>query len=98
MKREHLPLGSLPAWLKLNGIDANGVAFQQLGSSESGADKGNALVATENKSSDESDASPEVLLRVPSELVLSLDTVHDYSKSDHHLGEVLEAVGHFGRV
>ncbi|KAJ5676915.1 uncharacterized protein N7477_002548 [Penicillium maclennaniae] len=98
MKREHLPLGSLPAWLKLNGIDANGVAFQQLGSNESGADRGNALVAMEKISSDGSDTSPVVLLRVPSELVLSLETVHDYSESDHHLRDVLEAVGDFGRT
>lgn len=98
MKRGYLPLGSLPAWIKLNGIESNGVTFQQLGSSESGADKGNALVAIENKFSSESDVSPEILLRVPSDLVLSLETVHDYSKSDHHLREVLEAVGDFGRV
>ena len=98
MKREYLPLGSLPAWLRLNGIDTNGVAFERLGSSESGADKGNALVATENKSSSDSDAVPEVLFRIPGDLVLSLETVHDYSKSDQDLREVLEAVGDFGRV
>lgn len=98
MKREYLPLGSLPTWLRLNGINADGVAIQQLGSSESGADKGNALVATENKSSSERDVSPAVLLQVPSDLVLSLQTVHDYSKSDRDLREVLEAVGEFGMV
>jgi len=98
MKREHLPLGSLPAWLRLNGIEANGVAFQQLGSSESGVDKGNALVGTENKSSTSGDIQPEVLLLVPSDLILSLETVDDYSKSDRDLREVLEAVGDFGRV
>lgn len=92
MKREYLPLGSLPTWLRLNGINADGVAIQQLGSSESGADKGNAIVATEKKS------SSDILLQVPSDLVLSLQTVHDYSKSDRDLKEVLEAVGEFGMV
>lgn len=98
MKPEYLPLGSLSAWLRLNGIVANGVAFQQLGSSESGIDKGNAIVATADKQSNDSDVQPQVLLQVPSDLILSLETVHDYSKSDRHLREVLEAVGDFGRV
>lgn len=98
MKREYLPLGSLPAWLRLNGVVSNGIAIQQLGSSESGTDKGNAIVATAEKTSQESDEQPQVLLRVPSDLVLSLDAVHDYSKSDRELREVLEAVDDFGRV
>lgn len=98
MKRDYLPLGSLPAWLRLNGVVANGIAFQQLGSSESGTDKGNAIVATSEKKSNERDAQLQVLLHVPSDLILSLDTVHDYSKSDRELREVLEAVDDFGRV
>lgn len=98
MKRDYLPLSSLPAWLRLNGVVANGIAFQQLGSSESGTDKGNAIVATSETTSNERDVQPQVLLDVPSDLVLSLDTVHDYSKSDRELREVLEAVDEFGRV
>lgn len=98
MKREYLPLGSLSAWLRLNGVVSNGIAIHQLGSSESGTDKGNAIVATAEKTSHESDAQPQVLLQIPSDLVLSLDTVHDYAKSDRELREVLEAVDDFGRV
>ncbi|KAJ5682536.1 hypothetical protein N7462_005701 [Penicillium macrosclerotiorum] len=98
MRREYLPLGSLPAWLRLNGVTTNGVAVQGIGSPGKETDKGNSIVATDVKTSKESDTSPEVLLRVPSDLVLSLDTVHDHSKSDRHLHDVLEAVGDFGRT
>lgn len=56
------------------------------------------MLATAEKTSNESDAQPQVLLQVPSDLVLSLDTVHDYSKSDRQLREVLEAVDDFGWV
>ncbi|KAJ5578337.1 uncharacterized protein N7459_007301 [Penicillium hispanicum] len=98
MKREYLPLESLPAWLRLNGISSNGVAFQRFGSADNATDKGSAIVATQDKCSKESDALPEVLLQIPSDLLLSLDTVLDYSKSDQNLREVLEAVGEFGRT
>lgn len=98
MKREYLPLGSLPAWLRLNGAVFNGIAFQQLSTNESRTEKGNAIVATAEKTSNESDAQPQILLKVPLDLTLSLDTVHDYSKSDRELREVLDAVEDFGRV
>jgi hypothetical protein len=98
MKREYLPIETLPAWQCLNGIVAKGVAFQKLGSSEYGTDKGSAIVATEAKSSDENDTTPEILLQIPSDLVLSLEAVHNYAKSDRYLRDVLEAIGDFGRV
>ncbi|KAJ5167078.1 uncharacterized protein N7482_005859, partial [Penicillium canariense] len=96
MKRESFPTDSLPAWLRLNGVDANGVAFQNLQTTEGDADKGNTIVATEARSSKDSDAEPEILLRVPYDLVLSLEAVHGYAKSDRHLHEVLDAVDEFG--
>lgn len=98
MKREYLPLGSLPAWLKLNGAVFNGIAFEQLTTSESRTEKGNAIIATTEKISNESDSQPQILLQVPLDLTLSFDTVHDYSKSDRELREVLDAVEDFGRV
>ncbi|KAJ5301310.1 hypothetical protein PENANT_c023G10356 [Penicillium antarcticum] len=98
MRREYLPIETLPAWQCLNGIVAKGVAFQKLGSSEYGTDKGSAIVATEAKSSDENDATPEILLQIPSDLVLSLETVHNYAKSDRYLHDVLEAIDDFGRT
>lgn len=97
MKREYLPLGALLAWLRLNGIVANGVAVQRVGSAESETDKGNAILATaDNPNKDPDDQ--QTLLQIPRDLVLSLESVHDYSKSDRDLREVLEAVGDFGRV
>jgi uncharacterized membrane protein YidH (DUF202 family) len=98
MKREYLPIEALPAWQRLNGIVATGVAFQKLGSDEHGADKGSAIVATEAKSSSENDAIPQILLQIPADLVLSLETVHNHAKSDRYLRDVLEAIGDFGRV
>ncbi|KAJ5291244.1 hypothetical protein N7478_000495, partial [Penicillium angulare] len=98
MKREYLPLDSLPAWLKLNGIVTKDVAVQKVGSDESDIDKGNAIVATATRSNDCPVAPPQVLLQIPRDLVLSLETVQDYSKSDADLREVLQAAGEFGRT
>lgn len=98
MKREYYPTDSLSAWLRLNGVTENGVAFQNVSSVDDGLDKGTSIVATEARTSMESDTEPEILFRVPSELVLSLEAVHGYAKSDQHLREVLEAVGGFGTV
>lgn len=96
MKREYLPVETLPAWAKLNGISLAGVAFGRL-QAEDGTDKGCAIVATEEKIN-ESESNPEILLKMPSDLVLSLETVHNYAKADGYLREVLEAAGDFGRV
>lgn len=97
MQRDYLPLNSFLAWLRLNGIATNGVAVQRLGSAESETDKGNAILATADNSNNDPD-DQQVLLQIPRDLVLSLESVHDYSKSDRDLREVLEAVGDFGRV
>ncbi|KAJ5753149.1 hypothetical protein N7520_010066 [Penicillium odoratum] len=88
MRREYLPLDSLLAWLRLNGIVTNGVAVQRLETVESDTDKGNAIIATADSkhSTDE-----QVLLQIPRDLVLSLESVHDYFKSDRDLRDVLEA-------
>lgn len=98
MRREYLPIEALPVWQRLNGIVATGIEFQKLGFGEHGADKGSAIVATEAKSSSDNDLKPEILLRIPNTLVLSLEAVQNHAKSDHHLRDVLGAVGDFGRV
>ena len=98
MKREYLPLNSLPAWAKLNGVVSKGITFRTLGSAESSTDKGNAITATVDMSNNDTDTAAEALLCIPRDLILSLETVHDYSKSDRDLREVLEAIGDFGRV
>ncbi|KAE8373269.1 hypothetical protein BDV26DRAFT_71365 [Aspergillus bertholletiae] len=100
MKREYLPVETLPAWTKLNGISVDGVTFCKL-RTEDGIDKGCAIVATEEKCSEGSEtgeADAEPLLRVPSDLILSLRLVEAHAKSDRYLREVLDAVGDFGRT
>ena len=92
MKRDSLPIESLPAWVRFNGIKANGVAFQNLVSP-----RGTGIVASQDQMSDY-ETAPPILLEIPSDLILSLETVHNYAKSDRYLREVLEAVGDFGRV
>ena len=39
-----------------------------------------------------------ILLRVPKDLILSLDNVWLSAKSDHHLQEILDVCGEFARV
>ncbi|KAJ5511778.1 hypothetical protein N7453_003881 [Penicillium expansum] len=98
MKREYIPIESLPAWQRLNGIVFQGIAVHKIGSDQHGADKGSALIATEAQTSSENDAKPKILLRIPSELILSLETVHNHAKTDRYLRDVLEAIGDFGRT
>lgn len=106
--REVLPIGALPAWVKLNGVSFRGVEVKQLQAAD-GTDKGSAVVATCAKFADssfpnaemgreEQDAQPEVLMVVPKDLILSLDLVQTCAKSDRYLREVLDAVGEFGKV
>ncbi|KAE8391022.1 hypothetical protein ETB97_001587 [Aspergillus alliaceus] len=100
MKREYLPIETLPSWTRLNGVSVDGVSFCKL-RTDDGIDKGCAIVATaemSNKSSDIEGAGLETLLRVPSDMILSHRLVEDHAKSDRYLREVLEAVGDFGRT
>ena len=100
MKREYLPIETLSAWTRLNGISIDGVTFRKL-RTEEGIDKGCAIVATGekgNQSSETGESDAEALLRVPSDLILSLRLVENHAKSDRYLREVLDAVGDFGRV
>lgn len=95
MRREDLPIDALPAWAKLNAVSLTGVTFHRLQTDD--GDKGCAVVATEDRGESNESAS-EVLVSIPSDLVLSLESVRNYAKSDRYLREVLEAVGEFGRV
>lgn len=82
------PLRYLPAWAELNGIRFNGVAVSTMPKG-----KGTGLIATTEISKPE-----EVLMTVPQALILSLENVWLFAKSDQHLREVLEAVGEYSRV
>ncbi|KAK1146523.1 hypothetical protein N8T08_002953 [Aspergillus melleus] len=103
MKREYLPLDTLPSWVRLNGITTDGVAFRKLAptTDDDGADKGTAIVATEermNASEEGGGVTGDILLSVPSDMVLSLQMVETHAKTDRYLREVLDAVGEFGRT
>lgn len=82
------PLGYFPAWANLNGVRFNGVAV-----SKTQTGKGTGLIASAEIS------QPDVvLMKVPQTLILSLENVWIFAKSDRHLREVLEAVGEYSRV
>ncbi len=86
MHRDYLPVDDLTPWARINNIEFIGVEIRT-------GHRGSGVVTTVEKS--ESDA---LLLTVPQELVLSLDNVWIYAKSDRHLLQVLEALGAYSRV
>ncbi|KAL6235966.1 hypothetical protein BDW75DRAFT_126310 [Aspergillus navahoensis] len=98
MKRETLSIAALIPFACLYGVDLRGVTFRKL-RAEDGTDKGGAIVATESKQlGNEELSEDDVLLKVPSDMILSLETVQERSKYDRHLHEVLQAVGDFGKT
>ncbi|WEW56812.1 hypothetical protein PRK78_002267 [Emydomyces testavorans] len=102
MKRRFLPIEALSTWAKLNGVSFDGVEIKHL-QTEDGVDKGSAVVATRNRVAKDfalqsEEAGPEILMRVPADLVITLDLVETYAKSDRYLREVLNAVGEFGKT
>ncbi|KAL4806663.1 hypothetical protein BDV18DRAFT_118554 [Aspergillus unguis] len=96
MKRASLPMDALIPFARLYNVSLRGVTFQKL-RAENGTDKGGAIVATDDRKSESGDSEEnEVLLKVPSDMILSLETVQERAKYDQHLRQVLEAVGDFG--
>lgn len=94
LNRLFLPIEALPAWARLNGIKFNDIEFQKL-------KFGSGIVAKADKeysSAQEAEGEPEILMTVPPDMVLSLDLVHEFAKSDPYLKAVLEASGDFGWV
>ena len=89
MRRHCLPIEHLRAWATLNDVKFNDTCVERI-TNPDGQHKGAGLFAARDFET--------FLLSVPHELVLSVDLVHDYAKSDGHLRDVLEAVGEFGRV
>ena len=89
MKRESLPLEQLGIWAKLNGVNLDNAIVQHI-SDPDGPDKGLGIVA--HHVIETTPHYPAVVLSVPRELVLSVDLVHEFAKSDHDLRGVLEAV------
>lgn len=87
MRREVLPAERLAPWARLNNVDLNGVEISSLDNS-----RGSGIIATW-----ESD-NGAILINVPRDLVISLENVWIYARSDKHLLQVLEAVGEYARV
>lgn len=88
MRRESLPLGTISTWAKLNSVSSNGVEVAPLLTS-----RGSGLVITAQRNDEDS-----ILVTVPKDLIISLENVWIFAKSDKHLKDVLEAVGEYARV
>jgi len=88
MHRDTFPIDNLAAWARLNNVELNGVKASSLP-----RDRGSGLVAKTDVAS-----SGALLMTIPQELILSLENVWIYAKSDKDLLHVLEAVGDFSRV
>ncbi len=83
-----LPITSLPTWANLHGVQFYDTGIELI------ANRGAALVATTTLRA--SDNAP--LLRVPRDLILSLESVQLHAKADRDLRALLDAAGDFGRV
>ncbi|KAG5298558.1 SET domain-containing protein [Histoplasma ohiense] len=95
MKREYLPISALAAWTRLNCVEFHDVEVTQLPAKD-GVDKGCGIVATAKKSAGdldpEAEIEPQVLMTIPSELLLSLELVETCAKTDRHLKVVLDSM------
>ena len=88
MYRETLPIDQLGAWARLNNIEINGLRISTLQ-----GNRGSGLVATAERP-----MNTPLLMTIPNDLVLSLENVWLYAKSDKHLHQALEATGDYSRV
>ncbi|KAI1967154.1 hypothetical protein LOZ58_000653 [Ophidiomyces ophidiicola] len=109
-----LPITALAAWAKLNDVCLDGIEVRSLpptttttttkadGGGGGLHEKGAGLFATRDRQPAQArpagDDGPEVLVRVPADLVLALTTVETHAKSDRYLREVLDATGDFGKT
>ena len=103
MKRQYLPVDALQAWARLNSVTFHGVEIKQPPYDGEDIDKGSAVLAIGSPNSqepilDEPGLEPEILMKVPPDLILSQERVETHAKSDKHLKDVLDAVGDFGKV
>lgn len=85
------PIDALPTWAMFHGVAFNHVKIGPLPGFE---DRGSTVIATEQLA----EGHAEPLLIVPKELIISRQNIELLAKSDHYLGEVLSAIGDFGRV
>ena len=95
MRRRKLPIEQLQAWAILNGVRFNDTTVKVDDRSKDDSKGAGVFAVVDLENSHDHEG---IVLHVPHDLVLSKELVIDYAKSDHHLKEVLEATGDFGRV
>lgn len=85
------PIDALPTWATFHGVTFHSIKIGPLAGFE---ERGSTVIAQKELEG----SSVEPLLVVPKELIISRANIELFAKSDHHLREVLEAIGDFGRV
>lgn len=83
-----LSIDNLPAWIKVNHVELNGIAVKA-----NIPCRGYGLTATAHINES---AAP--LMIVPKELILSLENVWVMAKADRCLRDVLDSLGDYARV
>ena len=85
------PVEGLPAWASFHGVKFNGIKIGPLPGYE---DRGSTVIADRDLDGD----TELPLMTIPKELILSKENIELLAKSDHHLRDVLHALGDFGRT
>ncbi|KAF1359787.1 SET domain-containing protein [Lizonia empirigonia] len=85
------PIDTLPTWATFHGVTFNGIKIGPLPGFE---DRGSTVIADHELEG----GKVEPLLVVPKDLIISRQNIELFAKCDHHLREVLEATGDFGRT
>ncbi|KAF4125679.1 SET domain containing [Geosmithia morbida] len=86
-----LPIQALPAWASLYDVNFYSVRLENM------KGRGIGLAAAQPLSlaaGHEGATDDRPLLKVPRDLVLSIEAVEQYAKIDHHFHELLDATGH----
>ena len=83
-----LSIDNLPAWIKVNHVELNGIAVQA-----NIPRRGCGLIATAHINENDTP-----LMVVPRELILSLENVWIMAKADRCLRDVLDSLGDYARV
>ncbi|KAF2851739.1 SET domain-containing protein [Plenodomus tracheiphilus IPT5] len=83
------PIDSLPTWAKFHGVTFNHVKVGPLPGFE---ERGSTVIADSKLEG----GKVEPLLVVPKDLIISRQNIDLFAKADHHLRELLEALGDFG--
>jgi hypothetical protein len=84
------PVEGLPTWATFRGVQFNGIKVGVLPGFEH---RGSTVIAQSDLASGQAP-----LMSVPKDLILSRENVDLIAKSDHHLRELLQALGEFGRT